>query len=375
MVRINPDAVPAEVKEWLKNEANKIAITGDLPEIFSLYNVIDMYEMLGLPDLKDNKALREGIITKYLSRLTGDGGLDFFSSSQIDPVSTFMLLKITNSLGINYPHQEKLLNIIEKHRVKQGWYRFSILMLSGEATYYAMSLANKLGVGRKYDIEKITAYLKKNINEEKNWEQPREIYFSLLAYKMINKELPEEIKDKVSLKLKEKTKDFFKSNRIDAMTYCILIADEFGVDPRVDSQQLIAFLKSFSGYLDNPNIKILFYYSILGNFAGYNLKEEITAKLSTLNDGSGSFKAANNSPIPDVDSTFYAVYLLDKLGKKGEIKTGSIVDFIENCRVYCGFNLAPKELLEKYNILSSPFFYLTYEAVWLIEYCGSLQAD
>ncbi|MEA1958925.1 MAG: hypothetical protein U9N44_04530, partial [Chloroflexota bacterium] len=128
--------------------------------------------------------------------------------------------------------------------------------------------------------------------------------------------------------------------------------------------------------IDSLNMKGLYQLNILQDFLYRNgdindYQNILSQSIISLSDGNGVFKMIQQSPIPDLDSTFLAVRILDQLGLNDHIDITAIANFTEACREDYGFTIAPSDLLKEANIDIEADLKLTYEALWLLDYCDS----
>ena len=393
---IEPSLIPVQAERWLTNRITEApSLPGDLISVAQINNLLDAAEALNLRQAKEPASLAIYLRDKVFPNQSLKGGFGS-SPTQIDPMLTYEVVKLTTRVGASfpYPHFDKLLDALETHRIESGWITFFTFEPSVAATFYALALADRIGQRENFASSKLLCYLTAILEQGEEPGQATShlspldsthlynLYYAVRAYRIVEGELPENLRAEV---LTQDTQWVATSPppsgaetepTVQGLAFFALLARETGLEPDEASTEK---LKMAAETLITPlekgeilSIQQLYYLYALESilYTGEPLphREAILQAVFNLRTEQGVFKRVPQVPIPDLDATYLATWLLQHLDGAAQIDHQMIIRFVNDCQQPYGFNYISSELLQSSGSNVELDFKVTYEGLELLDH-------
>ena len=391
---IDPDIIPDNAVYRLSNISSQIKyLPEEIISVPMLNNLLDALDVLGIHNDTLDTQIKRFLENKIFPKQNIKGG--FGSSVTIEPMMTMEVVKLAARVGIPYPHADILIENILRHRIREGWVNFFLVDPSVDATFYALALTSRLGDMNSFDKDKIVRYLNfifqhGNLPHRTSGGSPSyayfyNLYYAVRAYKLLEGHINSPLRRQLIASITDASHSLLASKQDAGMlihntVFLALLLKEVNSKLDKDVEQLLQEgIASLHEFLKNPeyvDIRALYYlYALESSMYEHNSlpdKATIVQGVLRLKSPEGVFRRNPKVPVPDIDSTYLALSILNDMGARSEIDPEAVRTFVLACKARYGFNYAPPRLLEKMGADLSPDFKVTYEGWVLLEQYGKV---
>ncbi|MDI6869610.1 MAG: hypothetical protein QMD88_08580 [Coprothermobacterota bacterium] len=408
LAQIDPSLVPEEGKTWLKEKISEAPnLPGDLTYVILINNLLDACAHLSIDISDEKESLCVYLKEKIFPQQAPCGGFGYPSFyTLLEPMFTFEVVKLTKRLDLEYPRQDKLLSILKIHYLDGGYVPFVSANTSPDFTFFAYSLVKPLGLEKEFSSQKLLHYLETFLEEGEELQGSAssfqnidirlyQFYYALQVYGLLKGEISGNFRAKVIQTAQKLLNEAPTLNENSYLTLrnissFSLIAKDLALD--LDETSRSRIKESIDAILKaEREIRLLDFLCILES-ALYKegeipSREEIVKEVLELSTEEGAFKGSPLAPIPDLQSTYLSLKLLESLKASPEIlgtqkkaspfsgvpiDLGKTKNFVLSCLSEFGFNYAPEDLIAQApNTYLVPDLRITYQALKLLEYLAS----
>lgn len=396
--KLDLSLVPENGENWLREKLSEIPnLPGDLPFAILINELLEACDLLKIEVGAEKEDLQVYLREKFFPQQSPSGGFGHPKSyTMLEPVFTFNVVKLTSKLELSYPRSNQLLSVLEVHYLEGGYVPFVHANTSPDFFFYALSLADSLGIKEEFNSQKLLCYLEIFLEERKGPEGSTssfqdigplyQLYHALHAYCLLKGKISSSLHTKViqtvqklireSSSLEENS--YFALRDVSSLS---LLAKDLTIDldgvPRSKISESIDIITEIITETGGELRLLDFLYNLESALylkGEIPSREVIIAEVLGLCSEEGAFKGSGSAlaPIPDLQSTYLSLKLLENLGASAEIDWKKTEDFVLSCLSKFGFNYAPESLIaEASDTYLVPDFRSTYRGLKLLEYLVS----
>lgn len=392
LAKLNFSLVPENGKIWLEKKSFEITILpSDLPFVILINELLEACDLLKIEVGAAKEDIQAYLKGKIFPQQSPSGGFEYSESyTLLEPMLTFEVVKLTSKLDLSYPRSNQLLSVFEVHYLEGGYVPFVFAYTSPDFFFHALSLADSLGIKEEFNSQKLLCYLETFLEEGKGPEGSTysfqdigrlyQLYHALHAYCLLKGEISQDLHTKVIQTAQKLIKE---SSSLEENSYFTLrdvssfslLAKDLAIDlddvSHSKISELIDIITEITETEKGIRLLDLLYNleSALYPEGEIPSREVIIIEVLGLRSEEGAFNSSSSASIPDLQSTYLGLKLLENLGANAEIDWKKTKDFVLSCLSEFGFNYAPEYLIaEVPDTYLVPDFRSTYQGLKLLEY-------
>jgi len=398
LAKLDFSLVPENGKNWLKEKLSEIPnLPGDLQFVNLINELLKACDLLKIEVGAAKADIQAYLREEIFPQQSPSGGFLYSESyTMLEPMFTFEDVKLTSKLDLSYPRLNQLLSVLKVHYLEGGYVPFVSANTAPVFSFYALSLADSLGIKKEFNSRKLLCYLETFLEDGEGPErsdfssQDQDIgslyylYYALRTYCLLKGEISPDLQTKViqtAQKLIQQSSSSEENSYLtlrDVSSFSLLAKDSAIDLDEVSHSKISESIDIITENIIEPErgitpLDILYNLESALYPEGEILSREvIVAGVLGLHSEEGGFKSSSSAPIPDLQSTYLGLRLLENLGASAEIDWKKTENFVLSCLSEFGFNYAPESLIAEIpGTYLVPDFHSTYQGLKLLGYLAS----
>lgn len=367
---LDPTAVPDEFRSSIQRELATVSLSADLMSILKAKGTLDKAQLLGLPIPEStSNNLRRVLNESVLPALpTGgsdsSGTLDLSSPTpkqknsvygSVEPMTTSIILSLAQKVGASFPNKRELLQTIALHQLASGWSMFGDPQTNPAATYSALKIAREIRY-KGYTPDKVAAYLLGFVQPDDSSFDLQSAYYAVRGLLLLGHKPDDSILQALKGRAVARINSLPEDQRDGELLYMALLAQSMKWDWPNSLKEPARLALQSQNDLGLGRMLSIHFVTVLQAASGIEVvpREQLVEKVIALSTAEGGFKAVEQSPVPDLLSTYQAVRILEILSAKDKVDKDKLRQFISSSQGNYGFNLVPLALVKQHPDMLTP---------------------